>query len=337
MSKNLNALIRFATAAGIYASFAVYLYLPHFKHFNRLQYLLVVNACLAALGCFVLSRRWLATFAGSFFAGAIYGFGPFALLASYHPTADFLAATIPWLFLPAAFGPKGKWRWVRIPLSALPFLAILLFFQLSTYYRLFPIPIQSKLHLADLAGLLSPLVVADRDLTLVGFYHIPIAALLTGGLMLLRARRLSIIIIFTIGTVLSCCDSVLGISPIIWLAIPVLCCSVMIGEGMQGLVCAGYADRKWLLITTVIMAALSVATLLLATKYFQIFAGLGGKYAKLLVQAANMYILGTIAVAILFFMARAKLRIGWLRWIIICSAVAVDIFLGARFIVDKVF
>ena len=81
---------KLAAAAVTYAGFAVYLYQPYFKDFNKLQHLLVVNACLASLGCFVLSRRWLATFAGSFFAGAIYGFGPFLLgLARFHPTAGF--------------------------------------------------------------------------------------------------------------------------------------------------------------------------------------------------------------------------------------------------------
>ena len=88
--------------------------------------------------------------------------------------------------------------------------------------------------------------------------------------------------------------------------------------------------------TATIMAILSIVTLLLATEYFQVFAGLGAKYAKLLTQTAKMYILGTITVAILFFMVRAKLRIQWLRWVILCSASAVDIFLGARFIVDRV-
>ena len=78
-------------------------------------------------------------------------------------------------------------------------------------------------------------------------------------------------------------------------------------------------------------------TLLLANRYFEIFAGLGTEYAKLLVEAATMYILGTIAVAIVYFMARAKLRIRWLRLVILCSAMAVDVFLGARFIVDKIF
>jgi len=276
-------------------------------------------------------------FWGSFFAGAIYGFGPFALgLAAYHPTAGFLAATIPWLFCPAAFGPKARWRWISRPLSALPFLAILLFFQISTYYRLFAIPTQLKLRLADLAGVLAPYVIAERSLTLVGVYQVPIAALAMGFSMLLAARRFGLIIIFCLGTILAFCNSFLNTSPIIWLAVPVLCCSVLIGAGMQGLASAGFADRRWVLLTAIIMGMLAIVMLLLAIKCYQIFAGLGRGYAKLFIYSAWMYILGTIAVAIIFFMARAKLRIAALRWVILCSAMAVDIFLGATFIVGRI-
>jgi len=105
---------------------------------------------------------------------------------------------------------------------------------------------------------------------------------------------------------------------------------------MQGLVSAGFADRRWVLVTAIIMGALAIVTLLLATKYFQTFLGLGSRYAKLLTETAWMYILGAITVAIIFFMARAKLRIRRLRWVILCSAMAVDIFLGARFIIDRI-
>ena len=327
----------FATAAAIYAAFTVYLYLPHFKHFNKPQYLLIVNACIASLGCFVLTRRWVVGFAGSFFAGAIYGFGPFVLgMAKFHPTAGLLAASIPWLFCPAVFGPKARWRWIRIPLSTIPVLAILLFFQVSNYYRLFAIPTQTKLHLADLAGLLAPLVTIKQGITSVGFYHIPIAPLIMGISMLLAARRFGIMIIFCLGTILAFCDSLFNISPIIWLAFPVLCCAGLIGAGTQGLVSASFNDRKWVLAIAITMGLLSIATLLLATKYFQIFAGLGAEYAKLLTKTAQMYVLGAIAMTILFFITRAKLRVQWLRWIILCSCAAVDIFLGARFIVDKI-
>lgn len=330
--------IKLLAAGVVYTGFAVYLYQPYFNRFKPLQYFLVVNVCLAALGCFVLSRRWMTSFWGSLFAGAIYGFGPFALgLARFHPTAGLLAASVPWLFLPAVFGPKAKWRWLSWPLCAIPFLAIPIFFELSAHYRLFIIPIQTRLRPGDLAGLLAPLVMAERSSTLVGFYQVPIAALVMGFSILLTARRFSIIIIFTIGAILAFCHSFFNVSPIIWLAIPALCCSVFVGEGMQGLISAGSADRKWLLMTTIIMAALAIVTLLLATKYFQIFAGLGDKYAKLLTGTARMYILGAVAIAIIFFMARANLRIHWLRQILLCSATAVDIFFGARFIVDGIF
>jgi hypothetical protein len=329
--------IKVIGATGIYVAFAVYLYQPYFESFPPLQYLLVANACLASLGCYVLSRRWVSAFSSSFFAGAIYGFGPFTLgLARYHPTAGFLAASIPWLFCPATFGPKGRWRWVNWPLATLPFLATILFFQLTAHYRLFAIPIQTRLHPADLAGLLAPLVMAERNATLVGFYHIPIGALIMGFAMLLAARRLGVIAIFVVGTALAFCDSLFGVSPLIWLSIPALCCSLLTGAGAQGLVSAGYADRKWVLLAAGIMAALSIVTLLLATKYFQVFAGLGAKYAKLLVETAKMYILGTVAAVIIFFIARAKMRLCWLRWIILCSAMTTDIFLGARFVVDRI-
>lgn len=285
----------------------------------------------------MLSRRWVSAFWGSFFAGAIYGFGPFVLgLANFHPTAGLLAAIVPWLFCPAAFGPKARWRWISRPLSALPFLAILLFFQISTHYRLFAIPTQLKLRLADLAGVLAPYVIAERSLTLVGFYQVPIAALVMGFSMLLAARRFGIMVIFAVGMILASCGPFFNVSPIIWLTIPVLCCSVLIGAGMQGLASAGFSDRRWVLLTAVIMGILAIVTLLLATKYFQIFLGLGSRYAKLLTETAWMYILGAITVAIIFFMARAKLRIAALRWVILCSAMAVDIFLGAGFIVDRI-
>jgi len=330
---------KFAAAAIIYVAFAVYLYQPYFKGFSalRLRDLFVVNVCLASLGCYVLSRRWVAGFGESFFAGAIFGFGPFILgLAKFHPTAGLLTAAIPWLFCPAAFGPKAKWRWLRIPFSVLPFLAIVFFFQVSTHYRLFPVSTQARLHLADLFGLLAPLVTAQRNTTLIGFYHIPVAALVMGFSMLLAARRFGIIMFFAIGTILAFCDSFFGISPIIWFTMPMLCCSVLVGAGMQGLASAGFADRGWVLAAAAIMCTLAIVTLLLATKYFQTFLGMGAGYAKLFTEAGKMYVLGAIVAAIIFFMIRAKLRMRQLRRIVLYTAMAVDIFLGARFIVDKI-
>ena len=351
---------RFALAAALYTAFAVYLYRPYFHGFDALRFqdLIVANICLASLGCYVLSRRWMAGFAESFFAGAIYGFGPFVLgLAKFHPTAGFLVAAIPWLFCPAVFGPEGKYKPLRILLSLLPFLAIVLFFQVSARFGLYPIPINLKLNCADLAGLLAPLVAAKRHKILVGFYHVPIAALVMGFCMFLvpleglckgdilqrgrflkglAARRFGIIIIFAVATILAFCDSFLEISPIIFLAISTLCCSVLIGAGMQGLISAGPADRRWLLFTAILLGILAIITLLFATKYFQAAAGLGAGYARLLTETAKMYILGAIVITMLFVIARAKLRIHPVRQILLYAAMALDIFLGARFIVDTI-
>jgi hypothetical protein len=328
---------KFAVAAVIYIGFAAYLYIPHFKSHSLLQYFLAVNAPLAGLGCYVLSRRWVSSFWGSLFAGLIYSFGPFILsLAKFHPTASLLAAGIPWLFCLAAFGPKAKWMWLRMPLTALPALMIILFFQVSSYYRLFAVPIQTRLHLADLFGLVAPLAAAQQDITLVGFYHVPIAALVMGFSMLLAGRRFSVLIIFCLGTILAFCQPLLGISPIIWLSFPVLCCSVIIGAGLQGLCSAGFADKKWILICATFMTGFSIITLLSATKYLQMFTGFGDEYTKLLLADAKMYLVGTVAILLIFFITFAKLRITILRLIILCSVLVLDIFLAARFIIDRV-
>ncbi|UCG57234.1 MAG: hypothetical protein JSU70_20505 [Phycisphaerales bacterium] len=339
-------------AALVYATFAVYLYHPYFGKFDRWRWLLVVSAALGSAGCYVLSRRWVKDFAGSLFAGACYGFGPFALsLAKFHPTASLLAATVPWLFCPAAFiGAPSKRKmneqkrvletgrkWLSLPLSVLPFMVIVVFFQVSAEYRLFAVPIQTRLQLNDVASLAIPLVMVDRNVTLMGFYHIPIAPLITGLAMLAAARKLWMIAILVLAVALACLDPLLQISPIIWLTVGTTCGAVIAGIGMQGLVSAGYADRKWILLAAGVTATFSIATLFLATRYYQVFAGLGARYARLFTETAKMYILGTLAVLVIFFLARAKSRAHWLRWAILGASMGLDIRLGATSIVDKIF
>ena len=331
---------QFVGAGVIYACFAVYLYYPYFRGAGsvRLADAFVFNVCAAALGCFVLSRRWISGFWESLFAGAIYGFGPFVLwLGKFHPSAGLLAASVPWLFCPAAFGPSGKLRWFRVVLGGLPFLVIILFFSVSGHYRLFAIPMENRLGLSGLAGLVAPLVMAKRGIVLVGFYHVPVAALVMGVLMLLAVRRLGVMFVFVLGIVLAYSRPFSDVSPVMWLTIPVLCFSVIAGAGMQGLVSASSADRKWVLMAAVFMGVLAIVTLLFATKYFQTFAGLGAGYARVFLESGKMYILGAIASGVVFFMAKANLRLGVVRLILLGSAMAADIFLGARFIVDKIF
>ena len=349
-----------ALALAVYAAFAVYLYRPYFQGFNspRLQDLFVLDISLASLGCYVLSRRWVAGFTESFFAGAIYGFGPFSLgLTKFHPTAGFLFAAVPWLFYPAAFLCKGKYKPLRILLALLPFAAIVLFFRLAGRFGLYPVPINLKLNFPDLTSLAAPLVAAKRNKLLIGFYHVPLAGLVMGLCMFvvplenlvkggivqkgkflkdLVIRRSGVFVIFAAATILAFCDSFGQVSPVIWLSISTLCLSVLIGVGTHGLISAGLTDRKWILLTAIFLGVLAIATLLSATKCFQIIAGLGAGYARLLTETAKMYILGATTVGMVFVITRSKFRLSLIRQILLCAVMVIDIFFGARFIVDTI-
>ncbi|MHC4265079.1 MAG: diguanylate cyclase [Planctomycetota bacterium] len=329
-------IIRLTLAVIVYSIFAFSLYCPHFKCFEKVDYLILINGVIASGGCYILSSRWIGSFWAKLFAGAVYGFSPFMIgMSKFHPIAGSLVAVIPWLFLPAAFLPKKKWKFLQWPLSAIPFLAIIVFFNLTAHLSLFPASVQSKLHMGDLISLFAPLVCAGRGSTLLGFYHVPVAALVMGIAMLLMSRRFGIIIIFAVGLVPAFCPSFMNVCPVLWLSIPVLCLSVLVGEGIRGLASAGYADRRWVFLTVIIMGLLSIAALAFATNYFQEFASMADRYARLLVDTARMYILGTIAISIVFFLIRGKVRLYWLRLTILCSAMAIDIYLSSQMLVDK--
>ncbi len=339
--ESLKLTWRYVTAAGIYIVFALYLFEPYLSPSNKLLYFWPVNIWLASMGCFILSRRWVAGFGGSFFAGIIYGFGPYMLgLIKFHPhpLAGLLVAAIPWLFYPAAFGLKDKWKWLSFILAVIPFLAIALFFYTASAMRLFPISTQAKLNASDLYSLLTPLVAAKLGTTLIGFYHIPLASLVMGLFMLVAARRYSIMTIIVSGIILTFWDSLnfrLGISPLIWLSIPALCFSVIIGAGFQGLSSTGFGDRKWILAAAIILGVLAIVTLLLATKYFQVFLSLADGYARLFVETAKIYLLGAVVLISCFFMSAGKLQLHHVREVLIGIAMSLDIFISARFIIDK--
>jgi len=334
MGKGVGKLI---VAAIIYAAFTLYLYQPLLSGFERLDYLLLVNAPLAGCGCYVLSRRWMGSFWASFLAGALYGFGPFLLgLGRYHVAAGLLAAAVPWLFVPAARCGRTRLRALQVPLSLLPFLAVVLFFRIALWMRFFPVPRQAGLTLSHLVGLAVPLVMVGRDMTAIGFYHVPVAALVMGLLMVIKARRFGVVVTMTLGAALAFCRPLAGVSPVIWWCIPALCCSIIIGAGIGALSSAGYADRKYVAVSAASTASLTVASLLLATRYFQYFASLADAYAKLFLRSGKMYLLGTLAVIIIFFLVKARLRAHGLRLLVLCVAVMIDIFFGATCVVDKI-
>jgi len=317
--------------------FSLYLYQPYVESFELFDYLLIVNCICGAVGCFILSRRWVVSFAGSFFAGATYGFGPFVLfLGRFHPTAGSIAAIVPWLFLPAVFALHRKSKWIKLLLALLPFAAIIGIFLVVDLLHRYPIPTQLKLKPLELYSLLAPAALVNKVDVLIGFYHVPVAPLIIGAAMLFKAKRYSTMIVFVAGLALSFCPVILGTSIIIWLTVPLVCCSVLIGEGTDGLVHAGYNDRKWVLASAVVFMIAAVITLIMGTKSTYVIAGLGSGYTRLFIAAVRMYILGAIAMVVIFFFAKGRSRLLWLRTLILSSAMAVDIFLGARHIIDSI-
>ncbi len=328
-----------AIAAVIYIIFCAYLFQPYFVTFDTAHYLIPVNCCVGAFGCYLLSKRWVAGFGGRFFAGVIYGFGPFMLFlcgSKFHEIAGSMAAIVPWLFWPGAFGPKGKWQWIRVPLAILPFVVLAGLFRLAGQFGLYPIPTQIRIRMYDLSSILAPAAMVTRVDVLVGFYHVAIGALIIGLAMLAVSRRYSVMFIFALGVVLLVFDTFSGVARIIWLTVPVLCCAVLIGEGIEGIIHCGYSDRKWILASSIVLLACAIVALLFGTKATHVFAGLGSRYTRLFIEAAQMYVAGAIATGVVFFLARGKSRLAWLRVAIVCSAIAVDVFLGAGHVVDSV-
>jgi len=323
-----------AAAAVLYIAFSVYLYGPYFENFKPLQYLFVVGGAGGALGCFTLSRRWISAFGGLLFAGAAYGFSPFAFgFAAYHPSAVIVLAAVPWLFCPAAFwkARKDKSALTTIASTALalpPFLIIPLFFWLCAQPGLgpfFPVPLDAKLQPSDVLGLIAPLALKPHEF-IFGFYHVPLVVGLMGLFMYLAVHRIKVMIIVAAGLVLAFAPAVMQTPPVVWALIPALYFSVLVGLGLQGLVLAGRVDRKWILLCVGVSAALALLTTPAALKSPAAFG-----------TSAKMYGLACVLTACIFFITRAGCRWRPLRWILLCAGLGVDILLSARLIVDKIF
>lgn len=326
MGKNIGKIV---AVISIYAAFAIYLYRPHSQIFP-LTFLQAGCHILAGLGCFVLSRRWVSSFAGSFFAGAFYGFGAFSIgLGVYHPFAGLVFAALPWLFCPAAFWPRRMNRFAKITsalLCVLPFLAVILFFQAGTVFRFFPIPIQEKLTPANMIGLISLPAMKNGSQAFVSFYHVGLAPLVMGLFMFFAAHRIGVTMIFTAGTLLAFWDSVFQVSPVFWVSVPVLFCSVIIGVGIQALACASRNDERWVLASMAIMTVLGAVTFVMGITWTNAFF-----------ESAKMYTLAVLTVSIIFFLTHANLRLRWLRWAVLCTALGVDMIINARIFVDRIF
>ena len=331
---------KLAAAAIIYIVFAIYLYQPYLKNFGPAHcsyVLLIFSAAAGSFGCLLLSRRWVGSLAGSFLAGAIFGFGPFMLgLSRFHPSVSILAAAVPWLLLPASLIQKRKWRFLLIALSLLPFLAIIIFFQLASFYHFYPVPLQVKLTPADLLGIAWPLAAAEKNLNTIGFYHIAPAAMIIGILLMIQARRGGTFLILAAGVAASFFPPFLNISPIIWFAIPAACLAVLAGVGIEALALAGAADKKWILLIILFFLVLSGLSFLAAQGHIQLPAALLPINIALFNYTVRIYLLGAAVSILIFAIVRSRMRFVIIRRIMLFAAIIVDIFFGAQFIISKI-
>jgi hypothetical protein len=321
-------------ALAAYLALSVYLYRPYFEHFTGMRYAVIFNSACAATGCFVLSRRWISAFAASLFAGAVYGFSPFALgFSAYHSSAGLPLAIMPWLFCPAVYWATQKNRtgWTAMAsavLSLLPFIVIVLFFVLcsqSCFGPLFALPKYLKLELDDIVGLAIPLALRPHEFTF-GFYHVPLVVGLMGLCMYVAIHRIKVMIIVAVGLALAFAGPILQTPPVVWALIPALYFSVLIGLGMQGLVLAGEADSKWILLCLIVAAVLAGVAILPPFRFPETF--------KL---STIMYLIACVLTGSIFFTAKSGYRWHPVRWFFLCVGLGFDILVSACYIVDRIF
>jgi hypothetical protein len=327
--KTLKKAGAFLAAGFLYTAFATFLFWPD----SKIGYIFIFSTTSAAIGVFLLSRRWIADYIGSFFAGAFYGFGPlFLSLGSFHWSVSVLAAIIPWLFLPAVFAPAAKnqkLHILRIASVFLPFFAIIIFFQLTLHFRLFAAPIRAELIPADLTAFLWPLAAAEQGFNPVGLYHIANALAFIGFFMMIKARRYKVLAVLLAGIILAFCPPIFEVSPIIWFAIATLGLAILAGEGFGGLVLAGLSDRRWVLSAGFLSILFSFTAFFFSIHHDAIVPE---EYSPLFAYSGRFHLLSALVCLVIFFMIKSGIRILTVRRLLISAALAVDICFAARFL-----
>ncbi len=334
MKKDLGKTI---LAGAGFTALAVYIYFPHIKYFNLDDFIYIINMILAGAGCLLVLRRWFVSYTCAFFAGCFFAFGPYFIgMSRFHPSAGFAIAMVPWLFLPAVYCPR-KWNFLRIPLAMIPFIFIPVFFIVSSRFGLFAIPISYKLRAPDLIAFVFPLFSIVKDKISLGFYHTGLPLLIIGLVMLIKARRWWLLGVLFAGLILSAANPVFKVSPLIWLSFTVLCFAGAIGLGAEGMIMAGYNDRKWILAQTALLVGLEAISLFYYFRCSKIFLNLGHKYAGIFLMEAKLYGLALLAFAIIFFLVKSRVRQHWLRWTVLLTALTLDLVLSSTFMLDRIF
>jgi hypothetical protein len=323
-------------AAVFYFCLAVFLYLP-VPGVDNVKAVCGINIVAAAWGAYFISKRWINNWTPSFFTGAVYGFGPFALsFEMFHPLAGLSVAMVPWLLLPAVYWHKGRtpdaFRFsVRALLTLLPFAGIVLLFWLAAQPwtgPVFLLPKELSLTAKDFVDLIFPLH-RSGGIVPFGLYHCSLIFALMGVFVYTKLQRIALLIPFAAGLVLAFWDPVFQVSPIVWAAFPILFLSLLCGLGFQAFLSAGKADTKWIL-------ACAAAVSVLAA----FFAGLAIRIIvirEVFELTMLMYALTAAALWILLALVRLNLRWPWFKWAILTAAITIDLLFSARYLIEKLF
>ncbi|MHC4949505.1 MAG: hypothetical protein ACYTEU_00755 [Planctomycetota bacterium] len=331
---------RFATSASIndiaaivlYACLGIFLYLPTLN--VDIKLVCGLNTAAAAWGAYFISKRWVKNWTPSLFAGAVYGFGPFALsFETFHPLAGLSFAMVPWLLLPAVYWHKGKspdaFRFsIRALLTLLPFAGIALLFWLTAQQWTGPVflmPKELSMTVKDFTDLILPLR-KSGGVVVLGLYHCSIIFALMGVFVYIKLQRIGLLIPIAAGLILSFWEPVFQVSPIVWAAFPILFLSLLCGLGFQAFLWAGKSDSKWVVICA------AAASVLAAFSWGITMSAFAGRVVEL---TALLYGLAATALWILLAMIRLNLRWHWFKWALLTTAIIIDLLFSARYLIDK--
>jgi hypothetical protein len=320
-------------AVSLYGAFAVFLFLPT-QGSNNIKVACGMNAVAAALGAYFISKRWVNNWTPSFFTGAVYGFGPFALsFETFHPLAGVSFAMVPWLLLPAVYWHKGKspdpLRFcIRAVLTLLPFAGIILLLWLPSQQwagPFFMMPRDLGLTVKDFTGLILPLR-NSGSVVVFGLYHCSLVFALMGVFVYIKLQRIALLIPIAAGMILSVWEPVFQVTPIVWAAFPILFLSLLCGLGFQAFLWAGKSDSKWIVICAVAATALAAFSAGIRVTPF------AGRVFEL---TAILYALTAAALWILLAMIRLNLRWPGFKWAILTTAITIDLIFSARYLIDR--
>ena len=320
-------------AAMLYICFAVYLY-----GYGEYFVLCGLYTTTAAWGTYFISKRWISNWTPSFFAGAVYGFGPFALsFELFHSLAGLSFAMVPWLLLPAVYWHKGKtpdaFRFcIRALLTLLPFGGIVLLFWVTAQPWAGPNFLMSKalcMTVKDFADLIFPLH-KSGCIVPFGLYHCPLILALMGVFVYIKLQRIALLIPIAAGLVLSFWEPVFQVTPIVWAAFPILFLSLLCGVGFQAMVSAGKADSKWVMTCGVFASVLAAFFGAMAIRIIDPFR-------TTFEVTALIYTLTAVGVWITLFFIHAFPRQHTPRWLLLTAVMMVDLLYSAHYLTDQLF